>query len=41
MRVAWDIILQSFGVILVIMLLAQGLHWLLGGRNGSADGEEQ
>lgn len=42
---ALDIILKSFSVILVIMIIAQGLYWLLGGKSEPADrpseGEKQ
>lgn len=38
---AWDIILKSFAVILLIMLIAQALYWLLGGNVESADGDDR
>ena len=37
---AWDIILKSFGVILTIMIIAQGLYWMLSGKSEPVDGEE-
>ena len=38
---AWEIIFKSFGVIVVIMLVAQALFWLLGGKAESAEGEDR
>ena len=37
---AWDIILKSFGVILMIMIIAQGIYWMLGGKSEPTGGEE-
>lgn len=35
---AWNIILKSFVVIVMIMIIAQGLYWMLGGKSEPADG---
>ena len=37
---AWDIILKSFGVILVIMIIAQGLYIAFGDKNDPEAGSD-